>query len=270
MSKKTISAKGIISLLFLINLLIGVGYLVVFQHDKTYSSGGDILLAGAMLKGKGFSVAPESAEILKELQAEKGRLVEYPELMKEIKKKGVSLSYLPYVDQPPGLPSLMLVTWKISHSQRYLPLQILQLLVSIGMVFLIYKTGENFFSYRSGLIASFVYTFWLPLKRVAVAPHRDFWGIAFTLFWIYFLSLYWKRGQNKYLIAGAAISGIGTYFQPTIFLLPFFSSFMVLFLRKEIKRKFLQVFLITFLLPFLIVSPWIVRNRLVYHRWILM
>ena len=270
MNNKKLSVKDIIFLLLIINLLIGVLYLVFFHHDNTYSSGGDIVLAGSMLEGKGFSISPEIAKILNELQGEKGGLIEYPELKKEVKKRGISLSYVPYVDQPPGLPFLMLVIWKISHVQKYLPLQILQLLVSIGMVILIYKTGENFFSYRSGLIASFIYTFWLPLKRVAVVPHRDFWGIAFTLFWVYFLSLYWKKGRDKYLIAGAVISGIGTYFQPTIFLLPFFSSFLVLLLRKEVKKKYWQVFLITFILPLIIVSPWIIRNRIVYNRWILM
>lgn len=115
-------------------------------------------------------------------------------------------------------------------------------------IYLIYKTTENFFDKRRGLLSSIILAstplYIINSHFMTVDIPMVFWIILF----LYFLSLYWKKDKIRFLYLASVSIGFATGTKyPAIFI---FSLLPIIYLSKE--RRLRKVFFLTTLKSFVV------------------
>ena len=173
---------------------------------------------------------------------------------------------VPLYNDEGGYGLLLAVLWKITGSQRWWYIRVLQILLDIVMCWLVFLIGRRSFGERVGLLASFMYACFIPGIELAVRPHRDIWVTFLFIFTVYqVVSLPQGRTMLWRMLAIGIATGLISWMRSTVIL---FVVLMIplLFLtrpRKELARS--SVFLLTgFVLTF---SPLIIRNYVVFDKF---
>ena len=179
-------------------------------------------------------------------------------------------SYFYSAHEVPGYAIMLAASWKIFGQERYIYLQILQIILDSLMVFFIFWIGKKLIHPSAGLIAAFLFAFFIPEARSAAAPLRDVWPVFTTVLVLAILvkTQYLKSFKKRllwYAITGA-ILGIGILIHPIIQYLNIFLALALLTYQK--KKEALIFFGITTIMIYLILSPWILRNYQLFHKFI--
>jgi len=254
-------------LLFLLALAVRLPILVT-QHDA-YLSGGITtalgLVARNLLDGRGLveTTGPYEIRQLYDLQRDRGKLVDirdFPDPPDQPTK--------PLIQRMPGYPVLLAIAWKLTGQRTYLPIQIVQVLLSALLPWMLYSAGRRLFGEAAGLTAGILSALNLPEARLAVVPLYDAWIVFLAAFLIWFLV---RSGEQGYPLADFVWIGLAvaaaTYLKPTVLVLPLFVA-AALIPRISFRRA-LGRGAIAFGLPLLALFPWALRNERVFHRPIL-
>jgi len=251
----------------LLSLAVRIPFLVA-RHD-TYLSGGITtslgLVARNLLEGRGLNetTGPSSILQLYDAQLGRGKLVdiqEFPDPPDQPTK--------PLIQRMPGYPVLLALLWKLTGSYRYLPVQILQVLLSALLPLLLYDAARRLFGPRAGLAAGILGALNIPEARLAVVPLYDAWIVFLVGFLAWLLVRSAERGfpVRDFLAVGLAVSA-GTYLKSTVLVLPLFV--LGALLARLSWRSVLLRGIVAFGLPLLALVPWAMRNREIFHRPIL-
>jgi len=242
--------------------------LLVTQHDA-YLTGGITtslgLVARNLLEGRGLveTTGPQEILQLDAMQHQEGRLRdirEFPDPPDQPTK--------PLIQRMPGYPILLALTWKLTGSYTYLPIQILQVLLSALMPLLFYDMARRLFGRSAGLAAGILGALNVPEARLAVTPLYDWWIILLVVLIAWLLIRGAERGYpaRQFLMMGLAVAA-GVYFRPTVLVLPLFV--LAGLLPTLHRRKLLLRGALALGIPILALIPWAVRNNRIFHRPIL-
>ena len=242
--------------------------LLVTQHDA-YLSGGITtslgLVARNFMEGRGLveTTGPPEILLLYDTQLQEGRLRdvrEFPDPPDQPTK--------PLIQRMPGYPLLLAVTWKLTGSASYLPIQILQVLLSALMPWLLCDAARRLFGWRAGLAAGILGALNLPEARLAVVPLYDWWVILLVASVAWLLVRGGERGYPvpQFLVMGLCVAA-GVYLRPTVLVLPVFA--LAALLPRLGWRQVLLRGVLALGIPILVLVPWAVRNDRVFHRPIL-
>src|SRR2546422_3653038 len=153
-------------LLFLLALAVRLPILVT-QHDA-YLSGGITtalgLVARNLLEGRGLveTTGPYELRQLYDLQRDRGRLMDirdFPDPPDQSTK--------PLIQRMPGYPALLAITWKLTGDRTYLPIQVVQVLISALLPLMLYSAGRRLFGEAAGLTAGVLAALNLAVARLA-------------------------------------------------------------------------------------------------------
>ena len=255
--------------LFLMLLALAVRAPMLYFLKDAYLTGGITtslgLVARNLLQGRGLVETTGPQEILQlyDLQLSEQRLrdiADFPD------PPGSTTS--PLIQRMPGYPALLATVWKLTGSERYLPVQILQVGLSCLLPLLLYGAGRRLFGELAGRFAGVLSCLNFAEARLAVVPLYDWWIIFIVAVVLWLLALAMKRAYpaHWFVSLGAAFA-IGAYFKSTVIAVPFFLSLSLvplMGLRRMILRG---VFLAG--LPLLALLPWAMRNERIFHRPIL-
>jgi len=254
-------------LLFLLALAIRLPILVT-QHDA-YLSGGITtalgLVARNLLEGRGLveTTGPYELRQLYDLQRDRGRLMDIQDF-----PDPPDQSTKPLIQRMPGYPALLTITWKLTGDRTYLPIQIVQVLISSLLPLMLYSAGRRLFGEAAGLTAGILAALNLAEARLAVVPLYDAWIVFLAGFLIWFLIRSGEQGYPlmDFVWIGLAVAAV-TYLKPTVLVLPLFVA-AALIPRISLRRALARGTL-AFGLPLLALVPWALRNERIFHRPIL-
>ncbi|HEV8375683.1 MAG TPA: glycosyltransferase family 39 protein [Candidatus Polarisedimenticolia bacterium] len=252
------------ALLLLLALAVRVPMLCIY-HDA-YLTGGITtslgLVARNLLEGRGLTETTGPAEILLlyDRQAQEGRLRDIEEFPDPADQPTA-----PLIQRMPGYPALLALSWRITKSYRYLPLQIIQVLLSSLLPALLYDAGRRFFGEGPGRIAGILACLNLAEARLAVVPLYDGWMVFLAGVVLWGLARSMERGfpTASFAFLGLWIAA-GIYLKSTLLVLPFCLSLFLLprlGILPMLPRGLLLVGL-----PLLALIPWTLRNERIFHR----
>jgi|GEM_PF-3753483 4-amino-4-deoxy-L-arabinose transferase and related glycosyltransferases of PMT family len=253
-----------VTLLLLLALAVRLPMLY-FLRD-VYLTGGITtsmgLVARNLLEGRGLTetTGPESILRLYDLQLAEGRLHDIQEF-----PDPPDQPTSPLIQRMPGYPALLALIWKLTGSYRYLPVQVVQILLSSLLPLLIYGTARRYFGETSGRVAGILAAVNIAEARLAVVPLYDWWILFTAGIVLWLLSLAMERGfplRGFALIGG--VFAVGVYFKSTLIIVPFF---LALCLVPQIgwRRSSIGALLLAGL-PLLALAPWMARNDRIFHR----
>ena len=261
------SRARFMTMLFLLALAVRLPTLY-FLRDA-YLTGGITtslgLVARNLLEGRGLNETTGPDEILRlyDIQLQDGRLIDIQEF-----PNPPDQPTSPLIQRMPGYPALLALVWKIAGTYRYLPIQLLQVVLSCLLPLLLYGTARRYFGETAGRVAGTLAALNFAEARLAVVPLYDWW-ILFTVgvvLWL--LALARERGfaLRDFALLGIVLA-VGVYFKSTLIIVPFFLAACLL-PQVGFRRSAIGALLLAGL-PLLALAPWTVRNYRVFHRPIL-
>lgn len=175
----------------------------------------------------------------------------------------------PTAFRSPGYPLILTALIKVFGDFR-IPLIILRAIIAAANTCLCAWLAMKIFNPGSGIIAGLLYAF------IPYLAHKEaITELPFVIFGILSgLSLLWKSWKNKkiiWLVPAGLMFSFSYLIRPDIGILPFFFTFcMFIALRKKQKSVAYRASPIIFVLIFLLgISPWAIRNKIVFGRWYL-
>jgi len=177
-----------------------------------------------------------------------------------------------YHDEPsarltPGYP-LFLALYRAVFGTGLGPLVVIQALVACASTCLIYKIAKMVFDARAGLLAAAGYAFYPYLARQDVGLlENNFFVPSLALVTVLLLGLRRRPGLRRAALAGGALA-LAYLIRPTIAVAaPLIALWIVLVVKPF--RNALRVLAVLGLVGALGISPWVIRNAIVFDRLIL-
>src|SRR3954447_3933419 len=166
----------------------------------------------------------------------------------------------------PGVAVLLAGLWKVTGDYRYDDLQVIQMIIDAGMVFLIYWIAMVLFERpRTALLAAAGYAISLLVARWTNVPHVDIWAIDMN---IAAAALFLKATRAErawpWLVATGLVAGAGLWFRPV--LAPFAIALAMAFWVGW--RRALVLAAVPALIAAVCIAPWFARNEREFHRLI--
>jgi 4-amino-4-deoxy-L-arabinose transferase-like glycosyltransferase len=170
--------------------------------------------------------------------------------------------------QPPGEAIILAGLWKLTGSERWLPYQLLTIVVDSLMTLVVFYIGSMLFRRRrAAFIGALLYAVFPPIAWLTTIPHLDFWAVDFTLVIVALLlrARASARPAPSLIAAGVAI-GLGSYFRPGLLLLA--PLVAVAMLSRTRWRQALATAAVPTAVAVLLLVPWTIRNYDVFHRFV--
>jgi O-antigen/teichoic acid export membrane protein len=176
--------------------------------------------------------------------------------------------YQPEVLESPGEPILLAAIWELTGDQRYIYLQVLQALIDSLMVLLVYRIALLLLARpRAALLAAAGYAVFVPTAVLTRIPYEDIWAVFFTIA----IVAAWTEGLDRarrwpWLMLIGLLTGVGSQFRPGVVLL---APLLALASWERARwRRSLAALAIPVAVAAALMSPWAVRNAVVFHRFI--
>jgi hypothetical protein len=216
--------------------------------------------------GRWFVVNPRASAVVGARQQRQRRLVDPAEVDYSAADRGAR--YSPQVLQPVGEAVVLAGLWKLSGDERYVYVQVLQLLLDAAMVPIVFWVSLWLYRRRTAaLIAAGLYAAYLPIAALARIPHLDTWGVVFTItITALFLRALDSDRRIPWLVAAGVATGLGVYFRPAALLIPLALGLAAL--PSYGWRRSLLVAGVPLLVAGGLVLPWTIRNYDKFHRFI--
>jgi len=145
---------------------------------------------------------------------------------------------------------------------------VIQILLVLALVALMIRWGSERFSIKIGIITGIFLLFDMGLAFSSVQLMPDVLFLAFLIPSLWFvLRLFEEKASIRSGLGAGVLLGIATLIRPIGLYFPLLVPF--LFLTKKPTRARLMGYGVLLLSYILIVSPWFVRNRLVFGRFFL-
>ena len=179
---------------------------------------------------------------------------------------GGSSPFQPTNFRTPGYPLFLALIYFIFHS--FIPAIFFGALISAFAAPLVYLIAKEVFEERIAFVAGIL---------AAIEPMGLFLGVsiltegvftAVLLLAVYFFVRYLKAGSGTCLFSSSALLALATLIRPVMF---YFWPFAILFIlyREHIfgQRLVLKKIFVFIIIFFLVLSPWLIRNKIVVNSW---
>lgn len=252
-----------IILIIIVALLIRSSFLYLF-HDMNYMASATStygLMGKNLLEGKLFVTDTESLEMINDAQSRTGKLVDLADL--DITESGEDEPF----SSMPGYSVLLYLTWLV-FPQRYIYLQVVQVLLGLLCLALVYLMAKRAFGENTALLSALIYAAFIPVIIIEIAAYRDIYPLYAAVFSVYILFEVFTRNPaskyRSYILLGALI-GLLAWVREIILVLPVFLAAAVLY--KYGPKEFLKFLLTVYVTILLVFSPWIARNFMVFGEF---
>jgi 4-amino-4-deoxy-L-arabinose transferase-like glycosyltransferase len=174
----------------------------------------------------------------------------------------------PEVYEPVGESVVLAGLWEVTGSERFLPEQILRIVLDALAALLVYRIAMRLFKRRrAALLAAALYAVYPPIAHMTISPYEDFWAIDITIAIVAtYLEAVHSSHRWHWLVACGVITGLGCYFRPNVLILPAILA-LALVPRTGVRRALRDGLAVTALAALLLV-PWTIRNYDVFHRFV--
>ena len=166
----------------------------------------------------------------------------------------------PFALEMPGAAMVLAAIWRVTGDYDYGYLQLLQIALDSLCVLLVFWCSLRLFDRpRAALLAAAAYAVFPPAAALMRIAHLDSWAAIFTIAIVaLFLRVRDAARPVPWLVALGAATGVGTYFRPTLLILPLFMA-LAMFLAGE-RRQALLAGLVPTLIAVVLLVPWTIRN----------
>jgi 4-amino-4-deoxy-L-arabinose transferase-like glycosyltransferase len=254
-----------------IALGVRLAYLASEPRDpRAQSYYGEV--AQSLITGHGFAYREHSPEYLERLRNRKDRMIEPAEV--DLAKVPGLGSFQPWIDEPVGGPLLLAGLWEIADRGQYLPIQLLQILIDTLCVLLVYRISLRLFRRpRAALAAAALYAAYPPIAWQTTVAYNDIWSVDFTFAIVAAYleaigsvdTVGWLRSRRWLVICGV-LTGAALYFRPNLVVLPALLALVTL--ARVGWRETLVRALVPTVIALVLVTPWLVRDYLAFHRFV--
>lgn len=146
----------------------------------------------------------------------------------------------------------------------------LQIIISIVTCYYTYKiaqelTGSSFIANVSALIVAID----VPSIVMSTLVLTETLFTCLLVICLYLFIKYLKNKDLKLLIFTSLLCGIAILCRPIVFFLPFLFSFFLLFSGRKQKIKMFTHLIVFALFTFITITPWLVRNKIVFNHFFL-
>jgi 4-amino-4-deoxy-L-arabinose transferase-like glycosyltransferase len=192
-----------------------------------------------------------------------------------IQPANVNLSYadahpqwVPEVAEPVGESVVLAGLWEITGDERFLPEQILRIVLDAFAALLVYRIAMRLFERRRvALLAGALYAAYPPIAHLTISLYSDFWAIDVTIAIVAtYLEAVYSKHRWPWLIACGLITGVGCYFRPNVLILPALLA-LALAPRCGLRRALRDGLAVTAMAALLLV-PWTIRNYNDFHKFV--
>jgi 4-amino-4-deoxy-L-arabinose transferase-like glycosyltransferase len=230
--------------------------LILLSHSPSFAGTSLTYAESAHLLVAGHGYASGSGDTLQRLQTARGRLLDpedfppYPD----------SVAVAPTMFRQPGYSFLLAGSFALFGRERYIYLQIVQVLVdALAATLLVFWIGRHFFGPTVGAGAALLYAV-SPLARIAVYPLPDAWMSVVALASLACVLKHAATGSLRWLVLAGLCLGLGANLRQEIALLlvPAYGVAAVVASRR-LARGVLVV-LVTGSVAALCLAPWMIRN----------
>jgi 4-amino-4-deoxy-L-arabinose transferase-like glycosyltransferase len=176
--------------------------------------------------------------------------------------------WIPEIVEPVGESIVLAGLWEIVGSERFLPDQLLRILLDALAALLVYRIAMELFGRRrAALLAGAFYAIYPPIAWQTISPYMDFWAVDLTIA-ILALQLQAVRSPHRWrwLIACGLLVGFGIYFRPFLLVVSALLA-VVLNLDAGWRAAFVRALAVTAIALTLAV-PWTIRNYNDFHTFI--
>ena len=173
---------------------------------------------------------------------------------------------------PPIYPFLIAATFRtfgVYSNQAAIFLLVFQTSSSVLTCFLLYMVGKRIFNAQAGLLAALLFAVYPASINFAV---RQIWSVSLfsCCFLVLILSLL-KLGKEMNVIQGTwvgVLAGVATLVDPIIVAsFPFVALWLYVNSNRD-RVATCKVLAVTMLLFFVCVSPWLVRNYVIFGQFV--
>jgi 4-amino-4-deoxy-L-arabinose transferase-like glycosyltransferase len=174
----------------------------------------------------------------------------------------------PEVQEPVGESVLLAGLWEITGSERFLPEQILRIVLDALTALLVYRIALQLFARRrAAILSALFYAVYPPIAWQTISPYLDFWAIDLTIA-VLAMQLQATRSPHRWrwLVACGLLAGVSTYFRP--FVLALAVILAVLLNMPAGWRSALWRASATTAIALILAIPWMIRNYNVFHAFV--
>jgi 4-amino-4-deoxy-L-arabinose transferase-like glycosyltransferase len=168
--------------------------------------------------------------------------------------------------RPPGYPTFVAAVYGLLGPDL-VRLRIVEAVVGTVTVGVIGAVGASLFGAPAGLAAAALTAIKPVLMMLPTTQYSE--NLLLLVVALAFAAAFaaWRRGGlGRWALAGA-LFGLGLLIRPnTVLLLPGLAAGFALVLRRE-RRGWRRPLAVAAVATLLVVTPWIVRNHQVHHRW---
>ncbi|MEN3013173.1 MAG: glycosyltransferase family 39 protein [Endomicrobiia bacterium] len=168
--------------------------------------------------------------------------------------------------RPPIYP-IFLATIYYIFGRNYFVIYIIQSFISSLTNMLIFLLFNYIFNTKIAFLTALITSIWPAFVVYSgLICSETLYVFLFILFLIFYFKSYVTDNLKMYILTGC-ILGILNLTRSTIFLYPIFLMFF--FMLFKLNKKIILNNLIMFLISLIVISPWTVRNYLVFKRFLL-
>jgi len=166
--------------------------------------------------------------------------------------------------RPPLFPLILAGSYTVFGQENLWPLRVFAVLLGVLFCGSIYLVAEVLFSHRVALLAGILSSFHPSFVFYGTLIHAD--AVALSLFWIS-LALLFRSQTGAMRTVSGIVYGLSCLTRTmSLGFLPFLCLWDVWLRPKD--RNFRGT-LLFFVATIMMISPWLIRNRMVFDRWIL-
>lgn len=173
----------------------------------------------------------------------------------------------PHCHYPPFYPLFLSMIYALfGHS--YVAVRIFQSILGAFSCVLIYLIGRKIFSAAIGALAAFISIAYLPfIKSAKILLSELVFSFFLLLIVLYILKIQENMNFRNSIILGLLL-GIALLTRSMAILLPFFILPVFIYSRKGSLAHILKRYAIVLLFFCLTMSPWVIRNYSIHHRFV--
>jgi 4-amino-4-deoxy-L-arabinose transferase-like glycosyltransferase len=216
--------------------------------------------------GRWFTSNIAASTLLGDVQNQRDRLVDPASV--DFRQTDAHPQLQPDILEPVGEAVVLAGIWKVTGSERWLPLQLLTVVLDALVAAVVFAIGMELFGRsRTAYLAAFMYAVFVPIAWLATIPHLDIWAVDFTaVITLLLLKARTAELPPRWLAAAGVAIGLGSYFRPGVLLIAPLLALATL--SRSSWRQALRLGAIPTLVAVLLLVPWTIRNAEVFHRFI--